>query len=273
MTGIRGEALERLRALELRAGTTTTLTTMIETLDPSPVFLDRDTDDLFARKVMQEQGALAADRHADRGPRALLRGARGHRGRTARAAAPDPGPPGPPGGRGAQSATALDNARLIETMAHQAATDNLTGLLGHRAFHEALAGPQRRRRSSSRWRRSTSTTSSGSTTRTATRWGDEALCQVARRCARACAAEDRVFRVGGEEFAVLMPGCPQDALPVAERLRAAVSATAFDPPLRISIGLASWPGTPRDRESLLRRADEALYAAKRGGKDRTVLYA
>src|SRR5205085_2845846 len=38
----------------------------------------------------------------------------------------------------AQTATALDNARLIETMAHQARFDNLTGLLGHRAFHEAL---------------------------------------------------------------------------------------------------------------------------------------
>ena len=38
----------------------------------------------------------------------------------------------------AQAATALDNARLIETMAHQARFDSLTGLLGHRAFHEAL---------------------------------------------------------------------------------------------------------------------------------------
>jgi diguanylate cyclase (GGDEF)-like protein len=62
-------------------------------------------------------------------------------------------------------------------------------------------------------------------------------------------------------------------VPVAERLRQAVAATTFDPPLRISIGLASWPTDAVDREELLRRADEALYAAKRAGKDRTVLVA
>ena len=43
--------------------------------------------------------------------------------------------------------------------------------------------------------------------------------------------------------------------------------------MRVSIGLASWPADAADREELRRRADEALYAAKRGGKDRTVLVA
>jgi len=81
-----------------------------------------------------------------------------------------------------------------------------------------------------------------------------------------------VFRVGGEEFAVLLPGLrAADALPVAERLRAAVAATGFRAPLRVSVGLASWPHDAADRELLLERADAALYAAKRTGKDRTEL--
>ncbi len=275
MTGIRGQALERLRALQLRPGTTTTLTTMIETLDPSPVFLDRDTDDLFARKVMEEQGALAlivtpiVSHGHFYGALVATAVERPERLR------PTPDLLDRLAGVAAQSATALDNARLIETMAHQAATDNLTGLLGHRAFHEALGGAF----SGDDGERFTLATididdfkrvndSHGHPV------GDEALCHVAEALRASVRAEDRVFRVGGEEFAVLMPGLSStDALPVAERLRAAVSATVFDPPLRISIGLASWPADAGDRENLLRRADEALYAAKRSGKDRTVAVA
>jgi diguanylate cyclase (GGDEF)-like protein len=84
--------------------------------------------------------------------------------------------------------------------------------------------------------------------------------------------QDLVFRVGGEEFAVLLPGLTaEDALPVAERLRAAVTRKTFAPPLHVSIGLASWPDDGADRESLLERADAALYAAKDAGKDRTSL--
>jgi diguanylate cyclase (GGDEF)-like protein len=102
--------------------------------------------------------------------------------------------------------------------------------------------------------------------------GDEALCHVAEALRANVRGEDRVFRVGGEEFAVLLPGLSaEDALPVAERLRQAVASVSFALPLRISIGLASWPTDASNREELLRRADEALYAAKRGGKDRTVL--
>jgi putative nucleotidyltransferase with HDIG domain len=61
-----------------------------------------------------------------------------------------------------------------------------------------------------------------------------------------------------------------DARPVAERLREAVAATAFTLPLRVSIGLAAWPDDGHDRDTLLERADDALYAAKRTGKNRVV---
>jgi two-component system cell cycle response regulator len=100
--------------------------------------------------------------------------------------------------------------------------------------------------------------------------GDEALRRVAEALRRAVRNQDSVFRVGGEEFAVLLPGLTaSDALPVAERLRAAVAAIPFALPLRISIGLASWPADASDRDALLERADDALYSAKHAGTDRT----
>jgi diguanylate cyclase (GGDEF)-like protein len=169
----------------------------------------------------------------------------------------------------AQSATAFDNARLIETMAHQARTDNLTGLPAHRAFHEAL----------------THALEAGTPFSLAVvdiddfkrvndahghPVGDEALCRVAEALCAAVRSDDEVYRVGGEEFAVLIPGLEGvDAVPVCERVRAGVAATPFAVPLRVSIGLASWPSDTEDRAELLRKADEALYAAKRAGKDRT----
>jgi len=69
----------------------------------------------------------------------------------------------------------------------------------------------------------------------------------------------------------VMPGLAAgDAAAVAERIRAEVAHAPFTLPLRVSIGLASWPADARDRDSLLARADDALYAAKRAGKDRVV---
>ena len=274
MTGLTGEALERVRELRIHLGDTSTLASLIDTADPSPLFYDPDTPDDFVRDLMREQGSIA-----------LIVApivAHGHFYGVLTASAverPERLKPSPDlldrlAGVAAQSATALDNARLIETMAHQAATDNLTGLLGHRAFHEALGGAIEH---------------PGAEFTLATididdfklvndshghPVGDEALRRVADALRASVRDVDAVFRVGGEEFAVLIPGLnATDALPVAERLRAAVAAVDFDLPLRVSVGLASWPTGSGSREELLRRADEALYAAKRGGKDRTVVVA
>ena len=272
MTGLSGEPLERVRALRIRPEDSKTLRVMLDSLDPEPVFLDRTTDDDFARAILHQHGAAA-----------LMVApiiSHGHfYGALVSSAIDRPERLNPTpdlldrlAGVAAQAATALDNARLIETMAHQAATDNLTGLLGHRAFHEALG--------------SALGEDAGEFTLATIDIddfklvndehghpvGDEALRRVAGALSGAVRDDDAVFRVGGEEFAVLMPGLTSaDALPVAERLRIAVAAVTFDPPLRVSIGLASWPLDASDREELLRRADEALYTAKRSGKDRTAL--
>jgi diguanylate cyclase (GGDEF)-like protein/PAS domain S-box-containing protein len=89
---------------------------------------------------------------------------------------------------------------------------------------------------------------------------------------------DVMGRIGGEEFAVLLPDTGlSDAVMVAERLREAVSReeVASDKgrvSITISIGVAGGSGDPPDLETLLRQADDALYAAKRKGRNRVVSF-
>jgi diguanylate cyclase (GGDEF)-like protein len=105
--------------------------------------------------------------------------------------------------------------------------------------------------------------------------GDAALASVARVLMSECRAIDVPARIGGEEFAVLLPateGTP--ALITANRLRAAVSQIrdADGRPLTISFGVAEHPMAGATAAELLAAADSALYAAKAAGRDRAVLY-
>ena len=85
---------------------------------------------------------------------------------------------------------------------------------------------------------------------------------------------DILIRRGGEEFVLLMPSTStSEALPVAERIRTAVSASPIstaggDVPLTVSIGLATW-GEGESASGVEARADAALYRAKAAGRDRT----
>jgi diguanylate cyclase (GGDEF)-like protein len=154
-------------------------------------------------------------------------------------------------------------------MAHQARFDSLTGLLGHRAFHESLEIQLERHGSPFALAAVDIDDFKLVNDLHGHPVGDEALRRVAEALRYSVREQDAVFRVGGEEFAVLMPGLSAaDAAPVAERVRAAVAASAFVLPLRVSVGLASWPADAADRDALLETADAALYAAKRAGKDR-----
>jgi len=102
--------------------------------------------------------------------------------------------------------------------------------------------------------------------------GDAVLRLVAEATRRAVRLTDIVGRLGGDEFAVLMP---ETDGPVAEAAAARLLEsirTGFrgTPSVTASIGVVSAPNASAGPDALLRRADEAMYQAKRGGKDRVV---
>jgi diguanylate cyclase (GGDEF)-like protein len=104
--------------------------------------------------------------------------------------------------------------------------------------------------------------------------GDAVLARIAQECQRTLRQHDLIGRIGGEEFAGLLPGTSLEAaVQVAERIRGGVAALDLDdlvPGLRvtISLGVAALDRHDADFASLLDRADKALYRAKESGRDR-----
>ncbi|MFL5864453.1 MAG: PAS domain S-box protein [Solirubrobacteraceae bacterium] len=101
--------------------------------------------------------------------------------------------------------------------------------------------------------------------------GDAVLIEVARRLQRTVRAGEVVARVGGEEFAWLLPGCDAvEAVAAADRARAAIASAPFGRAGKLTmsagVGLVS---TPSDGDALYRLADRALYEAKQSGRNRT----
>lgn len=162
----------------------------------------------------------------------------------------------------------------LEKLSAQARTDALTGAANRRMFDEVFDKEVRR---AARLKFPLSAIlldldhfksindSHGHTT------GDAVLVEVARALASSVRAYDLVARYGGEEFVVLLPQADlQQAESVAERLRRVVGTTStpgYAKRVTASLGVAClMPGEPP--EQLLVHADQALYAAKQGGRDR-----
>ncbi|MFN8122154.1 MAG: GGDEF domain-containing protein [Thermoleophilia bacterium] len=102
--------------------------------------------------------------------------------------------------------------------------------------------------------------------------GDDALAEVARRLAATCRIGESVARIGGEEFAWILPLTSGDgAEAAARRARAAVREEPFARVgrLTVSIGISEL-SLASDASDLVRRADRALYRAKAAGRDRIV---
>ncbi len=104
--------------------------------------------------------------------------------------------------------------------------------------------------------------------------GDEVLLLIARVIRGSLRTVDRIYRYGGEEFAVLLSPCQrQNALSLAERIRAKIERSHFPQVehITLSIGIA-----PIDRfdhvANIVGRADQALYQAKRGGRNQVCEY-
>jgi diguanylate cyclase (GGDEF)-like protein len=108
-------------------------------------------------------------------------------------------------------------------------------------------------------------------------FGDLVLAVTAQALRGNVRESDVVARYGGEEFLLMLPETPRaEAMIVAEKLRAAIEAQDYTDGIQstritLSLGVAALPeSAPTDVEDLLRRADDALYAAKHGGRNRAV---
>jgi two-component system cell cycle response regulator len=107
--------------------------------------------------------------------------------------------------------------------------------------------------------------------------GDAILRELAARLRRNTRAIDTACRLGGEEFVILMPATGlADACQIGERVRHSIAAEVFHInrdskiPVTASVGIASLEGPHDSLELLLARADGALYAAKKNGRNRVV---
>ena len=101
--------------------------------------------------------------------------------------------------------------------------------------------------------------------------GDELLRRIAAALRAGVRESDVVFRYGGDEFALLLPGTDaQGALAVAQKAREAVHRASAAGSARVScsIGVAAFPEDGADQPSILLAADRACYASKRSGRDR-----
>lgn len=104
--------------------------------------------------------------------------------------------------------------------------------------------------------------------------GDRVLAHIARLLSNEARGIDVAARLGGEEFAVLMPGSDQaGAEAFAERVRRALAASVCPgvPEVRVSAGVTATTA-PIELELMMDRVDQALYTAKRAGRNRTVVF-
>ncbi len=175
------------------------------------------------------------------------------------------------------AALAFDSARQRDTLREQARTDGLTGLLNHRACHERLSDEVAR---AGRQEKPLSVVvldlDHFKTVNDASGHAEGAtvLVAVAERLRSSIRGDDVVARLGGEEFALILPGVDgEGGAEAAERARAAIAqVTVAGLPLTCSAGVASYPADAVEPGRLLEHADGALYWAKRSGRDQARRY-
>jgi diguanylate cyclase (GGDEF)-like protein len=177
---------------------------------------------------------------------------------------------------GATAALALQNAELFQETQRLATTDPLTGLNNYRQFHALLDLEVQRAR---RMRYPVGMLSIDLdhfklvNDQHGHPAGDRALQRVAELLRKRLRRTDILGRVGGEEFAVILPGDDLEAVAiVAEQLRKGVEdLPPAETRLTLSIGAAAQPPEALDKQTLIDSADRALYAAKREGRNQVRL--
>ena len=176
-----------------------------------------------------------------------------------------------------QAMGAIESARRLESLEHLAAHDPLTGLRNRRGFelaierHFADAGPGGDLSllviDLDHFKRVNDSLGHDA--------GDDVLRRFATLLREAAGEADVPTRLGGEEFALVLPGAAEArALALAEQIRALVRREfdGFACPVSVSVGVAGRGPEARDAAELRRAANRALYAAKRLGRDRCVVH-
>ncbi len=181
----------------------------------------------------------------------------------------------------AQAAVSIENVGLHETVERQAVTDDLTGLSNRRRFEEVVGSEVERAKRFGQPLGLVLLDLDDFKTVNDTfghQQGDVVLREVARVLRETSREIDEPARYGGEELAVVLPGTDlAGAYNFAERVRAGIGALELplldgDGTLKLtaSCGVATLPSSAADLAELVAAADEALYRAKRAGKNRTM---
>jgi diguanylate cyclase (GGDEF)-like protein len=179
---------------------------------------------------------------------------------------------------GDAAALAIDNAQTRTRLEHLAHTDSLTGLYNHRYFHERLRSELNRAGRAhdtlalimldiDDFKRINDVCGHGE--------GDEVLRAMAEILRGTVRSSDVVCRVGGEEFAVILPSCgAEDALGLAARLRASLADVPTDAAgeITLSVGVALGPDHAMNARELVACAEAAMMTAKAQGKDQVVVF-
>ncbi len=185
--------------------------------------------------------------------------------------------------RGALAAEIKRRADLELRLRHLAATDPLTGIANRRSLFDAASSEMQR---AQRYGDPFSIIMIDIdhfkliNDRFGHAGGDQVLAEFARLCARTCRIDlDVTGRVGGEEFAIVMPGTGlEGAHGFAERLREAINTAAFvvaekPAPVTASFGVAEFQASDCTTAEIFKRADDALYRAKAAGRNRVIAQA
>jgi diguanylate cyclase (GGDEF)-like protein len=180
-----------------------------------------------------------------------------------------------------QVAVSLENAKMYKQMVTMATTDGLTGLLNHRTFQERLADLLGRAERHG-LKLALILTDIDHFKKVNDTYGHPVGDEVIRRVARVLEGSvrkiDIVARYGGEELAVIIEGADAaGAAQLAERIRLDVAKQSIPSDkgpfsITLSLGIASVPEDATDKQTLIERADQALYRAKHTGRNRSVTY-
>lgn len=177
-----------------------------------------------------------------------------------------------------QAVTAFQSARAYETTRLMSVRDSLTAAFNHRYFQETLYRELTRHERTSH-PVSVAMIDIDDFKKANDRWGhptgDLILKGLVEELLKGVREMDTVARYGGEEFALILPETPPEkARVVADRLRARIASRVFLSPevshpisVTISVGVATFPADAPSKRTLIERADQALYQAKRSGKN------